>query len=462
MAHIFECIVCNSGDGSLDPQLILEAAVASFGLDAADENDESPLLAQIEELLKQDESYAAQNKKRQRLVREALNTPGFCAKLNLVDLLIEPLDAAVNKLLKGSGILTKLRFEQQSSQDASRILQEQSLAVFCDWTSGRFGWKVIEHCLHRVRSFELIKVLQETNDSELERTCFELLTFVLSDTWRRCCHSVISFPCEMFALLDCADYTAFFQKWCGAKAQLMHCSECVDIEFATPLLQAFNFESSPNNSDLAAMKEVQDLLRDVATYSPLSSDCVEVSHGQYQNLFHRFRSGRKTAPTAAESSILCSLNQEHAALLRNLQTKTLPTKRSMASIARNFQREKGMKLLSRKKCIQSNAKKSRRRLCGWNVFQKKAIGKCRLSKDEFKQKAREMSKEWKDMPEHEKEAFNIQAKFEQGCRDELATRPLGTATGSSSDAEDSQNATGSIDTFATSQLVEIAGNLAAR
>lgn len=429
-------------------------AAAALEFDVVDA-EETAIFAQIEELLKQDESYAAQNKKRQRLVREALQSPSFSAKLNLVDLLMEPLDAAINKFLQRSGILTQLWFDQQQLPEDN----SKATTLFHEWASGHFGLKVVDSILHKIRCQDLVRFLRASKDPDLQQTCFEIVLFVLADIWRRCYHSVQTFPFQMFALLDCHDPATFAQKWNEAKDQLNKCPECFDVGFSAPLLRAVDFNNlSSDESRMAAMTDLQSLLHNV------SSDAVEVSHGKYQNLFHRFRGGRKTAPTAAESSILHSLNQEHAALLRNVQWKTLPKKHSMAASVRNFKRRKDMKgrVLSRNQCLRHVAKKPIRKICGWNVFHRSCLNECgrSLSKTEYKVKTKAWSRQWRFMNEDDRQAFAVQERFEQACREELASRPQDSVAAICAGQEDLLEPMGSIDTFSTKHLQEVAGSLA--
>eukprot|EP00438_Fugacium_kawagutii_P012659 Skav215614 [mRNA] locus=scaffold666:585055:598249:- [translate_table: standard] len=460
-------------------QLVWEAA-AALGIDShcAEESDPAHVMAQVEELLQQDESYAAQNRKRQNLVREALSSPSFPAKMNLVDLLMEPMCAAINRLLKRSGTLTEMQLGQvpvtlegleglSGLEGHQQKLKVQSLATFQDWASGRFGLTILHNVLQRVRSGDLIKFLQQSGDASLVKTCFELILFVVSDIWRRCCHSVQGFPWKLFTLLGCSDCNNFMVAWQAARAELMKCPECVDAGFSAPLLNSVDFAVLCKDTGADAVNQIQNILQDIATYCPLSSDPVEVSHGQYQNQFHRFRGNRKNPTTAAEHSILHSLKQEHAHLSKCVQAWTLPPKRNMGNQINNFKRPLRMRGLSRKQCVQKRALKKLRKVSGWNVFQRMSISKLgyKLPAQEFKSYLQELSAKWRLLPHDDRQAYVVQAEFEQACRDELAKRPYDSAAAASvarsstSVEEDSKDAMGSVDTFSTARLQEICGEL---
>ena len=70
-----------------------------------------------------------------------------------------------------------------------------------------------------------------------------------------------------------------------------------------------------------------------------------------------------------------------------------------------------------------------RMLTGWNVFQREMLKTKQISQQEWKHEIRKLSAQWRALSIEEKQNYNLKARYEQGCRDELARRPLGTRTG---------------------------------
>ena len=93
----------------------------------------------------------------------------------------------------------------------------------------------------------------------------------------------------------------------------------------------------------------------------------------------------------------------------------------MAKIARETKRQKEARL-------HEAATRKIRRLSGWNVFVADRMqGAAVLGRAEYSQKQKDLSKEWKRLPQEEQEAFHIEAARQQNLRDRLETMPLSTA-----------------------------------
>lgn len=173
---------------------------------------------------------------------------------------------------------------------------------------------------------------------------------------------------------------------------------------------------------------LQGYLIDIATYSPLATTTVENSHGKHQNDLYKFRGKSKGPAAAAECSILSSLVCEHAYLKGMVLDNTMPSRWGLATMQKRLGRKKGhQSQLSRKARVIQAANKGKRRLCAWDIFRTQrmqASGK--LSSACYKQAMKRWAAEWKRLSQEEKNGYQLDAQYQQACRDELSTRGLAT------------------------------------
>ena len=80
----------------------------------------------------------------------------------------------------------------------------------------------------------------------------------------------------------------------------------------------------------------------------------------------------------------------------------------------------------REQRLEHAKKRKIRKISGWNVFQRDRMQNQTFSQDDYKARVRELSAEWKRMPDEEKAAFQIEANYQQGLLDDLAQTPLPT------------------------------------
>ncbi len=187
----------------------------------------------VEELLQQETSYAEQNAKRFRLVCEAFQQMDFATTVNIVDHLMAPHDKAINKMLKRTNILKAIRFEDSEFSQAE--LKEQSKAFFLQWANGDFGQQVLAHFMEQLKS-DILAAHCEKSDSSTVHTCFELVVFAMSDTWRRFCLTAQSFPWQLFSLTELG-LEAFAARIAEFQGILHRCPHCIDAGFGLPILK---------------------------------------------------------------------------------------------------------------------------------------------------------------------------------------------------------------------------------
>ena len=79
---------------------------------------------------------------------------------------------------------------------------------------------------------------------------------------------------------------------------------------------------------------------------------------------------------------------------------------------------------AKKARIEHAASRSVQALCGWNIFQRQSFSGKIIEPGDYKRELKVISAKWKDMQASEREAFEIQAKYENNKRAELAATPL--------------------------------------
>ena len=364
----------------------------------------------MEELLQREASYAEQNAKRFRLVGEAFRQKGFEVIVNIVDLLVAPLDTAMNRLLKRTSTLKALRFWHQSCDKTVWELKTESRTFFLSYQDGSFGTSILRDFSNLMQTGQLAEYCATSPDCSMLRTSFELLVFAFSDSWRRFCLPSQSFPQRLFSLATC-DEQSFAEAWAEFRDIMTSCPDCVDAAFTSPLLRSANMTELTNEDLEACVQGIQSMLCELATFCPSATDLVENLHGQHQDQFHKFRGKSKAPETAAECSVLANLKNEHAYLKSTIMGETLPSRSQLANMDRNLGRKKGvMPRESRRTRLLTAARKSHQPITGWNVFQKEQLqrhsssgsGGRPLSMDEYADVQKECSRQWKRMTEDQK------------------------------------------------------------
>ena len=89
------------------------------------------------------------------------------------------------------------------------------------------------------------------------------------------------------------------------------------------------------------IQEVQEILRDVATFSPLGADTVKNLHAQNQKLVHRYSGHVKHGPAAGEISVLGALTNEHARLKTLVCADSIPSKTRLHCMQQQLGKRKG-------------------------------------------------------------------------------------------------------------------------
>jgi hypothetical protein len=146
----------------------------------------------------------------------------------------------------------------------------------------------------------------------------------------------MGFPHVVFSLTETPSLEEFEEV--GGRLLLLQqqCPLCVDNEFSAPILLTLaKMQSATLEVKLQIFREIQLLLQDLAIYTPVASDAVEVRHGQLQNVQeNRFRGKRKERRHLKELSLLHSIVAEHSVNAHHIQQQTMPALKVSSGIKR--------------------------------------------------------------------------------------------------------------------------------
>ncbi|CAK9000125.1 PARP-type domain-containing protein (Fragment) [Durusdinium trenchii] len=244
---------------------------------------------------------------------------------------------------------------------------------------------------------------------------------------RRLVAEFLSPPFTLLALAD-ADESSFVTGWQQLHLKYGECACCVDQEFTTPLLQAFpafeNDLSTPVTEDQQKdIQALQEFLSEVCTWSPLSSDAVEILNGQVQwALSRRGHQFVKQGKAAIETSLLARAVKHYNWLADAASKDTMPSKMD----GRHPDRTREIMETDAEKRARFNHAATRkiRKLSGWNVFLKQQVQGESLDMGDYTRRVKDASKLWKTMSQDDKEAFEVEANHQEKLRGELAQQPL--------------------------------------
>ena len=388
----------------------------------------------VQELLQKEESFAEQNAKRLRLVADAFLRDDFEIIVNIVDCLMQPLDALMNRFLQRTDLLRKMRFKETGDGMTIESLKQKSRAMFLRWVEGDMGWDAISHFLKNLKSSEFAGFCQMQPDkaAALSMTCFQLTVFAISDIWRRFCFFTQSFPWCLFPLISSSNSSEsdFCSAWESFRRTLDRCPECVDVAFSRSLLREFDSAGAGRDNLTRCVQELRAMLDQIATYCPLATDTVESAHAQNQDKLYAWRGYVLGGAAAAEHCILGALASEHAHLKSVLDPEIMPSKMRISLMHKHVGRKRkqppNMHIASRTKRFHAATKEKRRRLSPWNIFRReklRAFGR-RLSRAEFEAESKKIAEQWHQISDQERQHFKMASEYEQCCRDELVSRPL--------------------------------------
>ena len=283
------------------------------------------------------DGFRAYNAKRRELVQQEIMQEKFLEGSQIITFMIQPMDHRINKLFARSAELTKLALF--GSEDESwREITAQSKDLFLSMVSGGFGWSIIEEYIemttHRLGCLAATGV--NLKSSGTLQTIFSMMILIVSDTWKRFVHDYSACPYKIFELSS-VDLKTFVKKWDSFHEEMAFCSACFDDAFSKKLLCGFpsQLATQPEELQKSVQCQVQLLLHDLATHSPVSSDAVEIKNGNVQHIAsHRGNMVVKTPVAAKESSFLQSAIRDFELARHWVEERTLPGKATVSGILR--------------------------------------------------------------------------------------------------------------------------------
>lgn len=302
-----------------EKQLLVEKLLSNTDLqnDGQDGTDAACFLGNGQE----DDSFHAQNAKRKQLVLQEIAKPDFRQSVVMVDFIIRPIDGMINRLFKRNARLSKMTLlgNKYSGWDED---SKKSRELFLDVVSGRFGWACVEEYCHLVKT-GMDPMTRMGVGPENIKVLFTLALHLISDIWRRFVHDFSDKQFQIFHLAElegdafCAHRQALF-------SSLESCQMCFDPCFSRIL------DDQCFSQDDASL-----ILHDVCTFSPLSSEPVEIKNGQVQSVTSRRGNQAVKGPVASrESSFLLSCIRDFELVRHFVEEQTLPKPTTTSGILR--------------------------------------------------------------------------------------------------------------------------------
>ena len=275
------------------------------------------------DMLNENKDYAAQNGARRRLALAELLKDTFHESSIITDMLVSPMERGTNLFLRR----THLLYEMQYLSNADPKYQEhqrESMDKFLQVIRGDLGRELLGTFLGLLTSSlkDAISNGLTGGQSQLN-LIFQMVICCVTDFYRRFVQEFMQPPYTLLALAN-ADAQTFVSEWKRIHQKRAKCRFCVDIEFTAALLDAYpeDIDSFP-----ADIEEVQELLQRIAVWSPITSDAVEILHGQMQwCLSRRGAMHVKSGHTGVEISLPSAAIKQHKWLSESVAAGTMPTK----------------------------------------------------------------------------------------------------------------------------------------
>ena len=298
---------------------------------ASSQADFEHLLA---DALDADRNYAVQNGLRRRMVAQEVSRQGFHHSAMVIDCLIQPLEYGINFMLGHTKTLMDLQY-LGCHHKVARELQSKTRAGFLQLVTGELADSVLKKYITLLDEGlrELISMGFLPTPERLN-LMFTSVVVLCTDIYRRLKHDFLPAPFSLFPMID-MDTERFMQSWANLEKQHERCQFCLDEEFTVALLRQFpGLAAKPSCERDAAQAEIKALLSDIATWSAVTSDVVELKNGQVQFAVSRRGSQHVKGPrAAAELSFLQAAVLQHEWVKEALATDTMPRKSLRSGVA---------------------------------------------------------------------------------------------------------------------------------
>lgn len=316
----------------------------------------------LEQILSGDHKSAQQNLSRLKSCAKFFNLPSLPNSVSTTSAFVEPIEFVVNRLLKRSALLLRIPVEQDDIQRKEyeiewlgkciillfkfylaihrfpllhkifllplMAINSRSRTLFFEWVSGELGEMSI---------LLLVSMVEDTGNPYWQHLSaddcsaqFGQSVWVLGDLWRRLCLEVLGHPHTTFCLYG-LPLDEFIDAISKVLQEYRACRRCIDTEFTEvilsqfgPLLEYYGQSLEANEALSQAYAHLQDLLKDMATLCPISSDLVECINGNIQSRLHSSYRHTKQLTACSEESLLNSVRSEHKTLIELVRPHYLP------------------------------------------------------------------------------------------------------------------------------------------
>ena len=450
------CLLCNllpqalknmqeTSTENSDLRCLVETLLADTNFEAKHTMSEEDLQLLVGGLMEADMNYSVQNSIRKGMMIKFICSETFPRNAVVVDCLLQPIEIGVNKLFSRTKLLHTLTNLSTCHPDYEQLCQS-SRARFLSIVDGSMGREIMGQ-YKRVLDHNLAETIEF--GLEMDESCtqlqlaFELAMVGISDCWRRL---VLEFSGPPFCLFSLIGLTAaeFVRHWKSLHRKFQKCNGCFDDAFSRMLLRTFplaDFQNKSAGVQEALAVEVQQVLADIATWAPVSSDMVEIKHGVVQWSVSRRGKQQIKNPTAArETTLLQACIKQFAFVRESVQEDVLPSKRVSSGILKMVgtrgsgphSKEKGLRQRTaqetpgeREARTSEAATRTVRTLCGWNIYQQEQMKSTSpLKPEEYKIKVKEWGARWRSMSREQKQPYNVEASHQSNLRTQLAELPL--------------------------------------
>lgn len=297
--------------------------------------NENDLQMLISDLLDGDQSFATKNGARFNMAQREIAKNEFHQSSIIVDFIVQCMEPGINSFLKRTKILYDLQYLSHAHPKEAE-LRKTSKDMFLKVITGTLADELLSNYLALLGGGlqEALEMGLEGSEQQLT-LIWQLVVSVMSDLYRRLKQEFESPPYTVLALSD-ADPTTFALEWNRLQQKFTACKYCVDIEFTSSLLEAYPGPLSANTrSGKQTITEIQRFLGSVCVWSPLTSDAVEILHGQLQWALSRRGSQHvKHGKAAVELSLLAQAVKQHTWMAEAVGKDTLPAKATSSRIRR--------------------------------------------------------------------------------------------------------------------------------
>ena len=297
--------------------------------------NQSDFNALVSKLLDEDVSYSAQNSARKQMVEREIAKPAFHQSSIMIDMLVQPMEHGINSFLRRTKLQHELQYLSHGHPNHEKF-KEECRSGFLKLVHGTVGRMLIRDYMNLLRNgLEEAMCMGLDGSQQQLNLLFQMVVSCMCDLERRLVREYTrNTPFTLLALTD-VDPKTFVLSWQKLYEKFSKCQQCVDAEFTAAFLNAYQFSVPFTEGQLKDIQEVQSLLLELAVWSPVTSDSVEIVNGQAQWAVSRRGSQYiKQGRSAVETTFLGSAVKQHSWLAWAVGRETLPGKNVASRVRR--------------------------------------------------------------------------------------------------------------------------------